>query len=149
MDLPTHFVRVAKIKVENEITVGDSKKPTHLLARTWTRGSPLAVDVAVTHPPAPSLGLSLEAAKKAVERKAQRKIQKYSELVAVHRIGFTPAALSTCGKLGEDAGRFPDEAAYVYSGAQQVPRGEEAQGATARRAGAATGGCLPAASGDT
>ena len=89
VDLLTRFIRAAKIKVENEITVGDRKRPADLLATTWTRGSPQVADVTVTHPMAPSLGLSLEAAKKAVERKAQRKNQTYSALVAAHRMEFT------------------------------------------------------------
>ena len=49
VDLLAHFVRAAEIPVENEVTVGDSKKPADLLANTWIRGSPLATDMTVTH----------------------------------------------------------------------------------------------------
>ena len=83
-------------------------------------------DVTVTHPLAPSLGLSLDAAKKAVERKAQRKNQKYSALVAAHRMEFTPVAMSTFGELGEEAEKVLDEAACFFTRAPSRSRAASA-----------------------
>ena len=84
----------------------------------------MAADLTVTHPMATSLGLSLEAAKKAVATKSQSKKQKYSSLCASHRIEFTPVALSTFGELDSDAEKFHEEAAHFYAGAQQSPQGD-------------------------
>ena len=56
----------------------------------------------VTHPLAPSLGLSCIVAAAAVRNKVARKKAKYAQLVATHNIDFAPLALSTFGELDED-----------------------------------------------
>lgn len=126
VDLLTRFVKAAKLKVENEVTIAQQKRPADLLIDRWTRGAPVAVDPTITHPLAPGLGLSLEGAMKAVESKAQRKIAKYAPVVSTRRLEFVPFVLSTFGELGSEALNFVDEAAAFYAGAQQTAQCEAA-----------------------
>ena len=63
---------------------------------------PTAVDVSITHPLAPSLSLSLQAAKQALCSKAGRKRAKYASLVAERKLNLVPFILSTFGALEEE-----------------------------------------------
>ena len=54
VDVLTRFVMAAKLKVENEVTIGGQKRPADLLVDRWTRGAPMAVDPTVTQPLAPA-----------------------------------------------------------------------------------------------
>ena len=98
----SQYIRAAGIKVENDVQIGGRQRPADLLITRWTGLLPLAGDVVVTHPLAPSLGLSSAAAAAAVRNKVTRKKAKYAELVAVHNLEFAPLAFSTFGGLGED-----------------------------------------------
>jgi hypothetical protein len=83
------------------------------------------VDVSITHPLAPSLGLDLQAAKQALRNKASRKKAKYAALVADRKLNFIPFLMSTFGAFEEeDAVLFLDKVAGFYAAKQQVPAAE-------------------------
>ena len=69
------------------------------------------VDV-VTHPLAPSLGLSVTAA---VSSKEARKYARYPDLVSAHKLEFTPMALSTFGHLKQPGAEFASQAVGLYA----------------------------------
>ena len=120
----SQYIRAAGIKVENDVQIGGRQRPADLLITRWTGLLPLAGDVVVTHPLAPSLGLSSAAAAAAVRNKATRKKAKYAELVAVHNLEFAPLAFSTFGELGEDCLEFTSQAVAFYCAKQDLPRAE-------------------------
>lgn len=122
----TLYVRAAGLKVENDVQIGGRLRPADILLTRWACGLPFAGDVVVTHPLAPSLGLSSIAAAAAVRNKAARKKAKYSQLVAAHNIDFAPLALSSFGELGENCLEFISQ--VFYCAKQDLPRAEgEAQ----------------------
>ena len=127
MEFLSQYIRAAGLKVENDVQIGGRQRPADLLITRWTGLLPLAGDVVVTHPLAPSLGLSSAAAAAAVRNKVTRKKAKYAELVAVHNLELAPLAFCTFGGLGEDClsplslCSWPATTALVHSWVQSAP----------------------------
>ena len=118
----TKYIRAAA--VENDGQIGGRLRPADLLMTRWSGEYPCAADVVVTHPLAPSLGLSSAAAAGAVRSKAARKKAKYAELVATHNLEFVPLAFSTFGEAGEDCLEFLSQAVTFYCAKQDIMRTE-------------------------
>lgn len=78
------------------------------------RGEPVAVDVTVTHPLAPSLGISAQFARNSLDDKEKRKMSKHAAVFADRRLAFVPFALTTFGEVSTQADQFLDEAAEYY-----------------------------------
>ena len=81
------------------------------------------MDVTVSHPLAPSLGLNLRTAKELASAKEKQKTAKYARLIAEKQLHFIPVALTTFGALGPQATQFVDDAADFYSAKCAVDRG--------------------------
>ena len=118
----TAFVAAAGIPVANEVQIAGRERPADLFVDRWTTPDPAAVDVTVTHPLAPSLGLSLHAAKDIAATKEKQKIAKYAHLIAATQLQFYPVAITTFGALGPHATDFVDDAANFYSAKCAVDR---------------------------
>jgi len=62
----SHAMESAGLRVTNEVTVTGKKRPADIFISQRSDNGPLAIDVTVTHPLAPSLGLSFSAARSAL-----------------------------------------------------------------------------------
>ena len=90
----THFLRSSGLTVQNEVKIGERERPADVFLNRWTAAEPAAVDVTVTHPLAPSYGLSVQAASKALKEKESRKIAKYAHIFDAVQVTFVPMAFS-------------------------------------------------------
>ena len=84
---------------------GDPLRPADLLVSGWV-GGPLAVDVTVAHPLAPSMAAADTAASTAMSRAEARKKVKYDSRCKAAGWEFTPFAVSAFGQLGPHATAF-------------------------------------------
>jgi len=109
-------------RVANEVTVSNKKRPADIFVSHWSDNGPLAVDVTVTHPLAPSLGMSVSAARSALEIKEQRKVQKSSDICTEVGLEFAPFALSTFGELGRKASDILSTVVDLYAAKHDLLR---------------------------
>ena len=65
----TMFVAAADVRATNEVQIEGRERPADIFLDRWTTSDPVAVDVTVTHPLAPSLGLNVRLAKEAAAAK--------------------------------------------------------------------------------
>jgi len=106
------------LRVANEVTVSNKKSPADIFVSHWSDNGPLAVDITVTHPLAPSLGMSVSAARSALEIKEQCKVQKSSDgsgICTEVGLEFAPFALSTFGELGRRASDILSTVVDLYA----------------------------------
>ena len=82
----------------------------------------MAVDIAVTHPLAPSLELSVRRANQAAAAKERWKIAKYAHLAREKQLNFIPVGVRTFGASGRHATQFVDDPADFYSAKCAVAR---------------------------
>ena len=87
----TAFVAAAGLRVANEVQIDGRERPADIFVNHWTTTDPVAVDVTVSHPLAPSLGLNLRMAKELAAAKEQQKIAKYARLIAEKQLHFIPS----------------------------------------------------------
>ena len=102
----TKYIRVAGVRVDNEVQIGGRQRPADLLLTRWTGERFFVGDVVVTLPLPPSLGLSSATAAAAVRSKTARKTAKHAQLVATHDLEFAPLAFSTFGEQCEECSEF-------------------------------------------
>lgn len=88
---------------ENEVAVGGKTRPPDIWVTRWLDGHPLALDLTVTHPLAPSLGLDSKSAARALEEKEHRKNLKSLVVCTTLNLDFKPFAVPTIGALGSAA----------------------------------------------
>ena len=119
----TAFVAAAGVRATNEVQIEGRERPADIFLDRWTSPDPVAVDVTVTHPLAPSLGLSVRQAKEAAATKERQKISKYAHLIRDKHLNFIPVGITTFGALGPQATQFVDDAANFYSAKCAVERG--------------------------
>ena len=119
----TAFLAAAGLRVANEVQIEGRERPADIFVDWWTTADPVAIDVTVTHPLAPSLGLNVRAAKAAAAAREKQKLAKYAHLIQDKHLNFIPAAFTTFGALGPEATRFVDDAADFYSAKRTVDRG--------------------------
>ena len=120
----THFLQAGGVAVQNNVGVGGRERPADIYVSRWTDSEPLAVDVTVTHPLAPHLGVSQQQARAALRAKERQKIAKYEELLQRSKLNFLPFPITTFGELSEHASAFVDDAAVFYSAHQQLSFGD-------------------------
>ena len=111
----TAFVAAAGIRVSNEVQIAGRERPADIFVDRWTTTDPAAVDVTVTHPLAPSIGLNIRTAQHIAAAKEKQKVAKYAQLIAATQLHFIPVAITTFGTLGPQATEFIDDAAAFYS----------------------------------
>ena len=116
----TRFIRASGLKADDEVSVRGRERPADIFLERWTGVDPVAVDVTVTHPLAPSLGLSASAARLALAGKERQKLRKYAHLVEANQLSLVPFPMSTFGQLSTQASTFVDEAASFYSARQDI-----------------------------
>ena len=82
----------------------------------WYEVRAAAVDVTVSHPLAPSLGLCAQAARSILKIKESSKILKYRyrHIFVGNALGFVPLALTTFDGIAPEANTFLDKAAEVH-----------------------------------
>ena len=119
----TAFVAAAGLRVANEVQIDGRERPADIFVDRWTTPDPAAVDVTVTHPLAPGLGLNLRLAKEAAADKEKQKTTKYARLITEKKLHFIPVATTTFGAMGPQATQFIDDAADFYSAKCAVDRG--------------------------
>ena len=68
----TAFVAAAGLRVANEVQIDGRERPTDIFVHRMSTADPAEVDITVTHPLAPSLGLNLRMAKDAVAAKKNK-----------------------------------------------------------------------------
>ena len=88
---PTAFVAAAGLRVANEVQIDGRERPADIFVTHGTTTDPVAVDLTVSHPLAPSLGLNLRMAKELAAAKEQQKIAKYARLIAEKQLHFIPS----------------------------------------------------------
>ena len=120
----THFLQAAGLAVQNNVAVGGHERPADILVTRWTDNAPVAVDVTVTHPLAPHLGVNQQLARTVLRAKERQKVAKYAELLQTVNLHFVPFPVSTFGELSPEAAAFVDDASAFYSARQQMPFGE-------------------------
>ena len=59
----TAFLAAAGLRVANEVQIDGRQRPADIFVDRWTTADPAAIDVTVSHPLAPSLGLNVRSAK--------------------------------------------------------------------------------------
>ena len=69
----TVFVTAASVRATNEVQIEGRERPADIYLNRWTTPDPVAVDITVTHPLAPSLGLNARQAKEAAAIREGRK----------------------------------------------------------------------------
>ena len=106
--------------MQNEVKIGERERPADVFLNRWTAAEPAAVDVTVTHPLAPSYGLSVQAASKALKEKESRKNAKYAHIFDAVQVTFVPMAFSSFGELSERAQEFVKAASRYYAAHQDV-----------------------------
>ena len=90
-----------------EVVVGGSQRPADVLLGCWIGAGPLAVDVSVVHPLAPSVPFqSVQGGEVALKRVKELKIAKYAEVCQSSNMNFTPFVLTTFGRLGSGSAAF-------------------------------------------
>ena len=94
----TAFLAAAGLRVANEVQVEGRERPADIFVDRWSTADPAAIDVTVTHPLAPSLGLNIRSAKSVAAAKEKQKVAKYAHLIRDKRLNF-PAAFTTFGAL--------------------------------------------------
>ena len=119
----TMFVTAAGVRATNEVQIEGRERPADIFMDRWTTADPVAVDVTITHPLAPSLGLNARQAKEAAATKERQKVAKYAHLIREKQLNFIPVGVTTFGALGPQATQFVDDAADFYSGKCAVDRG--------------------------
>ena len=119
----TAFVAAAGVRATNEVQIEGRERPADIFLDRWTTTDPVAVDVTVTHPLAPSLGLNARQAKEAAAAKERRKNTKYAHLIRDKQLHFIPVGVTTFGALGPQATQFVDDAADFYSAKCALDRG--------------------------
>ena len=119
----TAFVAAAGLRVANEVQIDGRQRPADIFVDRWTTADPAAIDVTVSHPLAPSLGLNVRSAKELANTKEKQKIAKYAHLIAEKQLHFIPVAITTLGALGPQATQFVDDAADFYTAKCAVDRG--------------------------
>jgi len=95
----TNTLRQCHMRVENEVAVEGKKRPADVLITRWSNGGPLAIDVTVTHPLAPGLGLNAQASKDVLLQKERNKIKKNLPICQRAHLSFVPFPLTTFGEL--------------------------------------------------
>jgi len=118
----TKMMDASGLRVANEVTVSNKKRPADIFVSHWSDNGPLAVDVTVTHPLSPSLGMSVSAARSALEIKEQRKVQKSSDICTEVGLEFAPFALSTFGELGRRASDILSTVVDLYAARHDLLR---------------------------
>ena len=111
----TAFVTATGVRATNEVQIEGRERPADTFLNRWTTPDPVAVDITVTHPLAPSLGLNARQAKDAAANKERQKVAKYAHLIRDKQLNFIPVALTTFGAMGPQATVFVDDAAAFYS----------------------------------
>ena len=106
----------------NEVQIDGREWPADIIADRWTTPDPAAVDVTVTQPLAPSLGLNTRTSKENAAAKQKQKLAKYALLIAATQPHFIPVPITAFGTLGP-ATQFIDDAADFYSAKCAVDRG--------------------------
>ena len=91
----TAFAAAAGLHVANEVQIDGRQRPADIFVDRWTTADPAAIDVTVSHPLAPSLGLNVRAAKELATTKEKQKIAKYAHLIAEKQLHFIPVAITT------------------------------------------------------
>ena len=119
----TAYLAAAGLRVANEVQVEGRERPADIFVDRWSTADPAAIDVTVTHPLAPSLGLNIRSAKSVAAAKEKQKVAKYAHLIRDKRLNFIPAAFTTFGALGPEATQLIDDAADFYSAKDAVERG--------------------------
>ena len=109
----TAFVAAAGLRVSNEVQIAGRERPADIFVDRWTTTDPAAVDVTVTHPLAPSIGLNIRTAQRIAAAKEKQKVAKYAQLIAATQLHFIPVAITTFGT--PQATEFIDDAAAFYS----------------------------------
>ena len=100
----TTFVAAAGVRATNEVQIEGRERPADIFLDRWTTAEPVAVDVTVTHPLAPSLGLNARQAKDAAAAARERqKISKYAHWIRDKQLNFIPVGVTTFGALGPQA----------------------------------------------
>ena len=120
----THFVRSAGLRVDNEVSITGWERPADLFVERWSQGESLALDVTITYPLAPGLGLCRQSARKALAQKERRKAQKYAHLLEGHAPSFSTFALSTFGDASGQARDFLEDLVHFYASHQHLPKAE-------------------------
>ena len=106
----------------NEVQIDGREWPADIFVDRWTTPDPAAVDVTVTQPLAPSLGLNTRTSKENAAAKQKQKLAKYALLIAATQLHFIPVPITAFGTLGP-ATQFIDDAADFYSAKCAVDRG--------------------------
>ena len=119
----TTFLAAAGLRVANEVQVEGRERPADIFVDRWSTADPAAIDVTVTHPLAPSMGLNIRSAKAVAAAKEKQKVAKYAHLIRDKRLNFIPAAFTTFGALGPEATQLIEDAAGFYSAKNAVDRG--------------------------
>ena len=107
----------------NEVQVEGRERPADIFVDRWSTADPAAIDVTVTHPLAPSMGLNIRSAKAVADAKEKQKVAKYAHLIRDKRLNFIPAAFTTFGALGPESTHLINDAADVYSAKNAADRG--------------------------
>ena len=84
-------MRAAGFQVENEVSISGKLREADVFVSRWTNNEPVAIDITVTHPLAPSLGIDAQAAREILINKEKQKIIKNKpscNAVGVHFIPF-------------------------------------------------------------
>jgi hypothetical protein len=108
------------------IPLSDGLKPADVMLSHWKAGGPLAIDVSVVHPLAPSIPFqSVETgAGRANDAEVKKHLKYDNSLAAVH-LQFKPFILTTFGQLGAESSEFLDALLHylVPSDSSHVERG--------------------------
>ena len=120
----THFLQAAGLSIQNNVGVGGRERPADILVTRWTDNEPVAVDVTITHPLAPHLGVNQTLARAALRAMKRQKIAKYSPLLQNANLNFVPFPVTTFGELSPQAADFVDDASTFYSARQQLSFGD-------------------------
>ena len=110
----THFLQAAGLSIQNNVGVGGRERPADILVTRWTDNEPVAVDVTITHPLAPHLGVNQTLARAALRAKERQKIAKYSPLLQNANLNFVPFPVTTFGELSPQAADFVDDASTFF-----------------------------------
>ena len=98
------FCQSSGLNPTTDVAIGGRLRPGDIFLPHFSE-EPTAVDVSITHPLAPSVGLDAKAAKQALHNKAGHKKVKYAALVSGHKLNFIPFLMSTYGACEEEDGQ--------------------------------------------
>ena len=100
-----HMCTAAGLTASCEVSFDGSTRPADLLVPHWKGGGPLANDVSVVHPLAPSQDAqAVRSGTEYQDRVEKSKSRKYAEACAQSNVQFSPFVLSTFGRLGSSSG---------------------------------------------